>query len=329
MSILPVDTDTMSSVRHPPIEPYDSGLLEIGDGNQIYWETSGNPDGKAALVVHGGPGGGSRPGPRRSFDPERYGIIQFDQRGCGRSRPHASDPATDMSVNTTSHLVRDMERLREHLGVDRWLLFGGSWGSALSLAYAEQHPERVSEIVLIGVTTGRHSEIDWLYRGVGRFFPEAWERFRDALPVEDRGGDLVAAYARLMEHPDLAVREAAAAAWCAWEDSVLSQEEYGSASLYSDRADDARRAFVRICSHYFAHRCWFEDDQLFRDIDRLAGIPGVLLHGRLDLSGPAGNAWALHQAWPGSELTIFPSSGHKGSDAMGDALLEAIDRFAG
>lgn len=318
----------MSQVRYPPLEPYDSGLLEVGDGNRISWQTSGHPDGRPALVVHGGPGSGSRPGPRRTFDPDRYRIIQFDQRGCGQSLPHASDPAADMSVNTTQHLIADMERLREHLGVERWLLFGGSWGSTLILAYAEQHPQRVSEIVLISVTTGRHSELDWLYRGVGSFFPEAWERFRDALPVQDRGGDLVAAYARRMEHPDLYVRESAAAAWCAWEDSVLSQEEYGSASPYSDHVDDERLAFVRICSHYFAHRCWLEDDQLFRDIGRLAGIPGVLLHGRLDLSGPAGNAWALHRAWPGSKLTIFPGSGHQGSDAMGDALLEAMVGFA-
>ncbi|WP_375430007.1 prolyl aminopeptidase [uncultured Friedmanniella sp.] len=280
-------------------------------------------------MVHGGPGTGSRPGPRRTFDPARYRITQFDQRGCGRSVPHAADPATDMRVNTTQHLIADMERLREHLGVERWLLFGGSWGSTLILAYAEAHPVRVSEIVLIGVTTGRHAELDWLYGGVGAFFPEAWERFRDALPVADRGGDVVQAYARRMEHPDRSVRDATAAAWCAWEDAVLSTEEYGSASPYSDRVDDARLAFVRICAHYFAHRCWLAEDQLFRDIDQLAGIPGVLLHGRLDLSGPAGTAWALHRAWPSSELTIFPGSGHKGSDEMGDALLAATDRFGG
>lgn len=315
-------------MRYPPIEPYASGLLEVGQGNLVYWEVSGNPAGKPALVVHGGPGTGSRPGARRSFDPERYRIIQFDQRGCGKSLPSAADHSTDMTVNTTHHLVADMELLREHLHVTRWLLFGGSWGATLSLAYAEAHPERVSEIVLIGVTTGRHSEIDWLYRGVRRFFPEAWERFRTALPAEDRGGDLVEAYARRMEHPDLSVREAAAEAWCAWEDSVLSQEEYGSASPYSDRVDDARLAFVRICTSYFAHRAWLADDQLFRDIGRIHGIPGVLLHGRLDLSGPAGNAWDLSRAWPGSDLTIFPGSGHKGSDAMGDALIAATDRFA-
>jgi proline iminopeptidase len=232
-----------------------------------------------------------------------------------------------MSVNTTHHLIADMERLREHLGVGRWLLFGGSWGSTLSLAYAQSHPERVSSIVLIAVTTGRHSEIDWLYRGVGRFFPEAWERFRDGVPPQDRGGDLVAAYARLMESPDLDVRLAAARAWCTWEDAVLSQEEYGSPNPYSDRPEDALLAFVRICTHYFAHRVWLEDDQLFRDVDRLAGIPAVLLHGRLDLSAPAANAWELSKAWPEANLTVFGGSGHKGGDAMGDALIRATDAF--
>jgi proline iminopeptidase len=219
-------------VQYPEIQPYDQGLLEVGDGNLVYWETSGNPSGKPAVVVHGGPGSGSRPGSRRSFDPERYRIIQFDQRGCGQSRPFAGDPATDMSVNTTHHLLGDMERLRDYLGVDRWLLLGGSWGSTLSLAYAEQYPNRVSEIVLAPVTTGRHSEVDWLYYGARRFFPEAWERFRNGVPPEDRDGDLLAAYARLMDHPDPKVRLRAARDWCAWEDSVVSQEGYGAANPY-------------------------------------------------------------------------------------------------
>jgi proline iminopeptidase len=193
-------------VRYPEIEPYDKGLLYVGDGNLVYWATSGNPRGKPALVVHGGPGSGSRSAFRRNFDPKRYRIIQFDQRGCGQSRPNAANPATDMSVNTTHHLLADMELLREYLQVDRWLLFGESWGSTLSLAYAEQHPERVSEIVLCPVTTGRHSELNWLYYGVRSFFPEAWERFRNGVPAEDRDGDLLAAYARLIEHADPAAR---------------------------------------------------------------------------------------------------------------------------
>ena len=186
---------------YPPIEPHDHGMLDVGDGNRVYLEMCGNPDGKPALVVHGGPGSGCTPGHRQYFDPDRYRVVLFDQRGCGRSTPHASDPATDMSCNTTGHLLADMKRLRECLGIGRWLLCGGSWGSTLILAYAERHPDRVSEIVISGVTTCRRAEIDWLYRGVGRFFPREWERFRAGVPEPDRDGDLVAAYARLMETP--------------------------------------------------------------------------------------------------------------------------------
>ncbi|MBA8793751.1 proline iminopeptidase [Friedmanniella endophytica] len=317
---------------YPPIEPYATGMLDVGDQNAIFWECSGNPDGKPAVVLHGGPGSGLRPGPRKSFDPTRYRIVQYDQRGCGRSTPHASDPATDLGVNTTAHLVADLERLREHLGVDRWLVFGGSWGSTLALTYATRYPERVSELILIGVTTGRHSEIDWLYRGVRRFFPEAWERFRDAVPEELRGDGLDAfgllrGYTRLMDDPDREVRARAAAAWCAWEDAVLSTEEYGSPTAYSDRIGDDRLAFVRICAHYFSHRVFLPDDVIFDRADRLAGIPGVMLHGRADLSGPAVNAWELSRLWPDAELTVFGGAGHKGNEAMGAALLAATDRF--
>jgi proline iminopeptidase len=220
----------------PPIEPYDHGMLDVGDGNLVYWETCGNPDGKPALVVHGGPGSGCGTGSRRAFDPERYRVVLFDQRGCGRSTPHASDPAADMSVNTTAHLLRDMERLREHLGVERWLLFGGSWGSTLILAYAELHPERVSAIVVPSVTTCRHAEIDWLYRGVGQFFPDAWERFRAGASDDD----VLAGYARLMEHPDAAVRAKAATDWLGWEDAVISGEPQGTPNVYSNRPPEAR-----------------------------------------------------------------------------------------
>ncbi len=212
---------------YPPTEPYEHGMLDVGDGNLVYWETRGNPDGKPALIVHGGPGSGCEGRSGRRFDPDRYRIVLFDQRGCGRSTPHASDPTCDMSVNTTEHLLADMERLREHLGIERWLLFGSSWGSTLILAYAERHPERVSEIVITGVTTGRRSEIDWLYRGVGRFFPEEWERFRAGTQEYGRDGDLVAAYARLTESPDADVRAKATADWLAWEDAVISQEPHG------------------------------------------------------------------------------------------------------
>ena len=244
---------------YPPTGPYDQGMLGVGDGNLVYWETRGNPDGKPALVVHGGPGSGCEGSSGRSFDPNRYRVVLFDQRGCGRSTPHASDPRTDMSVNTTEHLLADMERLREHLGIERWLLFGGSWGSTLILAYAERHPERVSEIVITGVTMTRRSEIDWLYQGVGRFFPEEWERFRAGVPEAERSGDLVAAYARLVESPDADVRAKATADWLAWEDAVISQEPQGTLNAYSSRPPTAQIALVRICAHYFSHGAWLEE----------------------------------------------------------------------
>jgi proline iminopeptidase len=312
----------------PPIEPYDHGMLDTGDGNLIYWEVCGNPDGKPALVVHGGPGSGCSTGVRRTFDPERYRIVLFDQRNCGRSRPHASDPATDLSRNTTQHLIADMELLREHLGIDKWLLYGGSWGSTLILAYAETHPERVSEIVIPAVTTTRRSEIDWLYRGVGRFFPEAWDRFRDGVPEADRDGDLLAAYARLLSDPDDKVREKAAVDWITWEDAVISMEANGKPNAYSDRPADAIMAMTRICSHYFSNGAWLEEGVLLREAGRLAGIPGVLIHGRLDMGGPPQTAWELAKAWPGAELIMVEDSGHTGSDTMRNAILAAIDRFA-
>jgi proline iminopeptidase len=314
--------------RFPPIEPYDHGMLDVGDGNLVYWEACGNPDGKPAVVVHGGPGSGCSTGPRRMFDPRRYRTVLFDQRGCGRSTPHASDPATDMGVNTTEHLLADMERLREHLGIERWLLYGGSWGSTLILAYAQRHPDRVSEIVMPSVTTTRRSEIDWLYRGVGRFFPEAWERFRLGVPEPDRDGDLVAAYARLLEHPDADVRTRATSDWLTWEDAVISLESNGRPGAYSARPPHAALALVRICTHYFSHGAWLDEGVLLRDAGRLAGIPGVLVHGRHDMGGPVRTAWELATAWPDAELVVVEDSGHTGSTTMGDHLLAAIDRFA-
>jgi proline iminopeptidase len=314
------------SELYPPIEPYDAGMLGVGDGNLVYWEACGNPDGKPALVIHGGPGSGCTPGHRQYFDPERYRLILFDQRGCGRSRPHASDPATSMEHNTTWHLLADMELLREHLGVERWLLSGASWGSTLLLAYAERHPERVSEIVIAAVTTTRRSEIDWLYRGVGRFFPEAWERFRDAVPEAD--GDLLAAYARRMEDPDPRVRERAARDWVTWEDAVISLESNGAPGSYSGRPPDAVLALVRIAAHYFSHGAWLEEGVLLREAGRLAGIPGVLIHGRLDLGGPLDTAWSLARAWPDAELVIVDDAGHTGSAVTRERKRAALDAFA-
>jgi len=309
-------------------DPYDHGLLDVGDGNLVYWETRGNPSGKPALVVHGGPGSSCEGSTGRSFDPDRYRIVLFDQRGCGRSRPHASDPATDMSVNTTEELLADMELLRQHLGIDRWLLHGGSWGSTLVLAYAERHPEGVSEIVIPGVTTCRRSEIDWLYRGVGRFFPEEWERFRAGVPENERDGDLLAAYARLMESPNADVRAKATADWLAWEDAVVSQEPQGVPNAYSNRPPAAQLAFVRICAHYYSNAAWLEEGALLRNASRLVGIPGVLIHGRLDLGCPLRTAWELAQAWPDARLAVIDDSGHTGSDAMRRAVRHALDAFA-
>ena len=233
-----------------------------------------------------------------------------------------------MSVNTTHHLIADMERLREHLGIQRWLLCGGSWGSTLILAYAERFRDRVSEIVLLGVTMTRPGDIDWLYNGVARFFPEAWARFRDGVPEAERDGNLVAAYARLVESPDAAVRKQATWDWLAWEDAVISLEENGAPGAYSDREELAALAFVRICSHYFSNDAWLEDGELLRNARVLEGIPGVLLHGRHDLGAPVATAWELAQAWPGSELVVVDDSGHTGSDTMRELTLQATARFS-
>jgi proline iminopeptidase len=313
---------------YPPIDPYQQGLLDVGDGNRIYWETSGNPDGKPAVMVHGGPGQGTAPNMRRMFDPERYRAVLFDQRGCGRSTPHASDPATDMRHNTTDHLVSDMERLREHLGIDRWLVTGGSWGTTLGLVYAERHPQRVSEIMLSAISTSRRSEIDWLYRGVGRFFPEEWERFRGGAST-DRDDDFIAAYARLMEDPDPRVRNQAASSWRTWEDTVLSLEPNAKPPFVPDSEPGADTlAFVRICAHYYANAGWLEDNEVINAAGQLAHIPGVLIHGRLDLSCPASTAWELARAWPGAELLIDDHSGHRGSDIKRAWMLGTLDKFA-
>jgi proline iminopeptidase len=313
---------------YPPIEPYEQGLLDVGDGNLVYWETCGNADGKPAVMVHGGPGQGCSPSMRRMFDPARYRAVLFDQRGCGRSTPHASDPATDMGHNTTDHLVGDMDQLREHLGIDRWLLTGGSWGTTLALVYAERHPHRVSEIMLSAISTTRRSEIDWLYRGVARFFPEEWERFRDGAVGTEPGGDLIAGYARLMEDPDPRVRNQAASAWRIWEDVILSLEPNAKSNVYSDIPTDDVLAFVRTCTHYYSHAGWLDENAVIRDAGRLASIPGVLIHGRLDLSCPVNTAWELAHAWPGAELLVDNHSGHRGSDLKREWMLRALDQFA-
>lgn len=311
---------------YPEIEPYDHGMLDVGDGNRIYWESCGNPQGKPALVLHGGPGSGCSKRMRRYFDPNAYRIVLFDQRNCGRSLPHASDPTTDLSTNTTEHLLRDIEQLRQHLGIERWLIFGGSWGSTLGLAYAERHPQRVTEIVLVGVTTTRRSEIQWLYYGVAPLFPAEYAQFRAGVPLAERNGDLVAAYRQLLHHPDPTVRSQAAMNWVTWEDSLVSADP-----AYRPEPPELNWAiaFARIVTHYFHHGAWLEEEQLLRNADKLAGIPGVMVQGRLDLGGPLVTAWELAQAWPDGELLVIQGAGHTAQDAgMTEAVIAATNRFA-
>jgi proline iminopeptidase len=313
---------------YPSIEPFANGHLEVGDRHRVYWEQCGNPDGKPALVVHGGPGSGCTPWHRRLFDPDRYHVVLFDQRNCGRSTPHASAPGIDLATNTTAHLVADIERLRAHLSIERWLLLGGSWGCTLALAYAEQYPAHVSEIVFWGITTGRWSEGDWAFRhGIEHFFPEQSERRRNALPRELRDTDIVEAYAQLLHDPDPAVRDNAAYEWCLWESASPEwPPTTGLAKRYEDPA--FRLAFARIVTRYVSHNLFLEDNVLLDNADRLADIPGVLINGRFDFGAPMSNAYALHKAWPESELVILDNAGHAGSHPdIAAELVRATDRF--
>jgi proline iminopeptidase len=303
-------------------------MLETGDGNLIYWEVCGNPAGKPAVMFHGGPGSGCSPYWRRYFNPAVYRVVLFDQRGCGRSTPHASDPAVDLATNTTQHLIADIEQLRELLGIERWLVVGGSWGTTLGLAYAERLPERVSEMVLFSVALTTQRDVRWVTRDVGRYFPEQWSRFRDGVPEAERAGDLVAAYYRLLRDPDPAVREKAAGDWCRWEDShVAVRSDHRHDSRYDDPR--FRMAFARLVTHYWRHAAFLEDGTLLRDASRLSGIPGVLVHGRMDLGAPLDSAWQLHNAWPGSKLIVIDEAGHgAGQPDMQEAISGAIDTFA-
>ncbi|GAA0250952.1 prolyl aminopeptidase [Cryptosporangium japonicum] len=305
-------------------------MLDVGDDQSVYWEECGNPDGRPVVFLHGGPGGGCSPQHRRLFDPARYRIVLFDQRGCGRSVPHVSDPDADLSANTTWHLVGDIERLREHLGIDRWQVFGGSWGSTLALAYAQTHPERVTELVLRGIFTLRASEIDWFYEGpAANIVPDLWEPYAAAVPEADRvPGRFVEAYGRLLSDPDPSVHGPAAVAWSVWEASNLTL--LPRPSLVERYRDPTyATAFARIENHYFRNAGWFTEGQLIADAGRLAGIPTVIVQGRYDLCTPARTAWDLHRALPEAEFVLVDDAGHAFDEpGILDALVTATDRFA-
>ncbi len=309
---------------YPEITPYDHGRLKAGDLHDLYYEQCGNPQGKPVLMVHGGPGGGCNAFMRRLHDPGKYRIILLDQRGCGRSTPHAS-----LIDNTTWHLVADMERLRRHLGLERWQLLGGSWGTTLALAYAQTHPQRVTELLLRGIFTLRRKELLWFYQyGCSEIFPDAWEAYQAPIPPEERG-DMIGAYHKRLTGEDSAIQLAAARAWSQWEGATLSLRA-DPARVEAFGNDHYALAFARIECHYFINGGFFDHDgQLIANAGLLKDIPGVIVHGRYDVVTPVASAWDLARAWPGTELKIVPDAGHAMSEpGIVHELVEASDRFA-
>jgi proline iminopeptidase len=316
----------MSDLRtwYPAIEPFETGYLETGDGHQVYWERVGTKGAKPAVFLHGGPGGGVMPNQRRVFDPALYDVILFDQRGCGKSTPNAS-----LENNTTWHLVADIEALREMMGVEKWLVFGGSWGSTLALAYSETHPERVSELVVRGIYTLTKAELDWYYQfGVSEMFPDKWEGFIAPIPENERH-EMMAAYRRRLTGDDRATQIACAKAWSIWEgETITLLPDAGTSDPFLD--PDYAVAFARIENHFFVHAGWLEEGQLIRDAHRLSGIPGTIVHGRYDMPCPAKYAWALHKAWPEADFHLIEGAGHAYSEpGILDRLIRATDKYAG
>jgi proline iminopeptidase len=312
-------------VTFPPIEPYAVGQLQVDDGAQIWWEASGNPLGRPVVWLHGGPGGELRTGYRRRLDPELWNIIGLDQRACGRSRPLATEPGFDLGSLTTQRMVADLEQLREHLGLETWVVSGGSWGSTLALAYAEAHPERVTGIALMAVTTSSRRELAWISEGVGRIFPEAWAEL-EAQSGRKPGQPLLEAYLERLTDPDPAVRDAAALAWCTWEDAHVAIGQLGEAlppGQGMSAGDPASR--LLIATHVvnnWAHDAWLGESGVLDNVEAIAHLPGVLVHGRLDVSGPVETAWELHRRWPASRLVVIETEGH-GGPLMGEALEDA------
>lgn len=317
-------TQTTPRDLYPPITPYATHKLSVGDGHRLYVEESGRPDGIPVVFLHGGPGAGCDAAHRRFFDPARYRIVLFDQRGCGRSTPHAS-----LESNTTWDLVADMERIRERLEIEHWLVFGGSWGSTLALAYAQTHRERVLALVVRGIFLCRPEEIHWFYQeGCNRVFPDYWEAFLSPIPPAEQD-DLVAAYHRRLTGDDQVARMAAAKAWSIWEGRTATL--LPNADIRAHFADPhLALSLARIECHYFVHQAFLGPRQLLADAGRLAGIPGVIVQGRYDLICPMRSAWELHQAWPRAELKIIPDAGHSAFEpGIRAALVEATDQFAG
>ena len=307
-------------------------MLDVGDGNRLYWEECGDPHGKPVIFLHGGPGAGCTPDHRRLFDPARYRIVLVDQRNCGRSLPSAADHATDLSANTTWKLVADLELLREHLGIERWLVFGGSWGSTLALAYAETHPERVTELVLRGIFMLRRWELEWFYQnpdGAGALYPDLWEDYVTLIPQAERG-DMMRAYYTRLTGDDPAVRKSAAKAWSIWE---AATSYLRTASDYVAKFDKDRyaEAFARIECHYFINGGFLRtDNQLIDDVHRVRHIPTVIVQGRYDIVCPMKTAWELHRAWPEADLRIVPDAGHSAFERGNlHELITATDGFAG
>jgi proline iminopeptidase len=316
-------SDSPLRTFYPEIEPFRTGRLKVSDVHEIYWEESGNPEGKPVVFLHGGPGGGTEPKHRRFFDPKAYRIVLLDQRGCGKSTPHAS-----LEANTTWDLVSDIEKVREQLKIEKWQVFGGSWGSTLALAYAETHPTRVTELVLRGIFLLRKSEIDWFYqRGADALFPDAWEGYLAPIPEAERG-DMLSAYYKRLTGDDVKVRQEAARAWSVWEGSTSCL--YPNADLIARTgADDFALAFARIEAHYFVNNGWLDKGQgLLENVDKIRKIPGVIVQGRYDVVCPAESAWALHRAWPEADLRIVKDAGHSAMEpGIVHELITATDKF--